>query len=175
MNGKYDNAMNRLLKNIYFTKNETKVILFLIIVLLAGFSVKYYKMVAGNKSVSFDFTKSDEEFKSKSNLAYNKKFSPDRINNNSEESLSEMLLSPEDSLKTGNGFSQQDIGQKSININTAGKGELVEIPGVGEATAEKIIFYRESKKGFKKIEEIMNVKGIGKKKFEKMKNYIKTE
>ncbi|MCY7361841.1 MAG: helix-hairpin-helix domain-containing protein [Ignavibacteria bacterium] len=39
----------------------------------------------------------------------------------------------------------------------------------------KIILYRNEVKGFKKKEDIMNVKGIGKKKFDNIKNYIKTE
>ncbi|MBM4158849.1 MAG: helix-hairpin-helix domain-containing protein, partial [Ignavibacteria bacterium] len=65
-----------------------------------------------------------------------------------------------------------DLKEKSININTASKSELMLLPGVGEATAEKIIKYREEHNGFKQIEEIMEVKGIGIKKFEKMKLYI---
>jgi competence protein ComEA len=49
------------------------------------------------------------------------------------------------------------------------------LPGVGESTAEKIIKYRETHNGFKKIENIMKVKGIGKKKFDKLKEYIYVE
>ena len=41
--------------------------------------------------------------------------------------------------------------------------------------AERIVEYREQKKGFKKIEDIMNVKGIGEKKFEKIKDYVAVE
>lgn len=59
-----------------------------------------------------------------------------------------------------------------ININTANLIELQEIPGVGEATAQKIISYREENGKFKNIEDIKNVKGIGDSKFEDMKKNI---
>lgn len=59
-----------------------------------------------------------------------------------------------------------------VNINTATLEQLDTIPGVGEATANKIITYREENGGFKSIEDLKNVKGIGDKKFEDMKSSI---
>ena len=59
-----------------------------------------------------------------------------------------------------------------ININTASKEELEEIPGVGPSTADKILTYREENGLFTFIEDIMNVTGIGEGKFEKMKDII---
>ena len=50
--------------------------------------------------------------------------------------------------------------------------ELDKLPGVGEATANKIISHREENGQFKTIEDIKNVNGIGDKKFEKMKELI---
>ena len=61
-----------------------------------------------------------------------------------------------------------------VNINTADSEELQTITGVGPATAEKIISYRESNGRFKAIEDIKNVSGIGDKTFEKMKESITT-
>lgn len=63
------------------------------------------------------------------------------------------------------------VQTKKININTADINELTSIPGVGEKTAQKIIDYREKKK-FKKIEDVMNIDGIGENKFKNMKDYI---
>lgn len=59
-----------------------------------------------------------------------------------------------------------------ININTADSTGLQEIPGVGPATAEKIIAYRQANGQFNNIEDIKNVSGIGDKTFEKIKTMI---
>jgi competence protein ComEA len=61
-----------------------------------------------------------------------------------------------------------------ININKATKFELMRLPGIGEKTADVIIEYRKTKP-FTKIEDIMNIKGIGPKKFEKMKEFVKVD
>lgn len=59
-----------------------------------------------------------------------------------------------------------------ISINSAEIEELVFLPGIGEKTAEKIIEYRIQYGSFLKLEDIMNVNGIGKAKYEKIKEYI---
>ncbi len=61
---------------------------------------------------------------------------------------------------------------KKVNINTAGVKELQTLPRVGEKTAKRIIDYRKKHGRFKRIEDIMKVKGIGEKTFQKMKNRI---
>lgn len=58
-----------------------------------------------------------------------------------------------------------------VNINEAGKDELMRLEGIGSATADAIIEYR-SKKRFEDIGEIMEVSGIGEKKFENIKDDI---
>ncbi|WP_297575386.1 helix-hairpin-helix domain-containing protein [uncultured Campylobacter sp.] len=62
----------------------------------------------------------------------------------------------------------------AVNINTASKEELMSLKGIGETTANNIIEYRKENK-FKKIEDLKNVKGIGDKKFEAIKDDIKVE
>ena len=59
-----------------------------------------------------------------------------------------------------------------VNLNTATAAQLEEVPGIGPATAKRIIEYREKNGSFKKIEELMNVKGIGEKSFLKLKNRV---
>lgn len=59
-----------------------------------------------------------------------------------------------------------------ININTASAAELDKLPNIGPARAADIIAYRESRGGFKTTEEIKNIKGIGDKSFEDLKNLI---
>ena len=61
---------------------------------------------------------------------------------------------------------------EKININTADQSSLEEIPGVGKATAQKIIEYRKTNGKFKSIDDIKNVSGIGDSKFENMKEKI---
>lgn len=61
---------------------------------------------------------------------------------------------------------------EKININTANAAELEKLPGIGQALAERIIQYREEEGPFSTIEDIMAVKGIGEKKFEKLREYI---
>jgi competence protein ComEA len=59
-----------------------------------------------------------------------------------------------------------------VNLNTATVTQIASLPGIGEKTAERIIEYREKNGGFKKVEELMNVKGIGEKSFLKLKALI---
>jgi competence protein ComEA len=59
-----------------------------------------------------------------------------------------------------------------VNLNTASAEQLATIPGVGPKMAERIIDYRQKNGSFKKIEDLMNVSGVGEKSFLKMKPLI---
>lgn len=59
-----------------------------------------------------------------------------------------------------------------ISLNQATKEELMSLPGIGEAKAEDIINYRTSNNGFKTLEELKNIKGIGDSIFDKIKENI---
>jgi competence protein ComEA len=62
--------------------------------------------------------------------------------------------------------------QPVVNLNTATTSDLQKLPGVGAAMATRILEYRQKNGGFKKIEELMNVKGIGEKNFLKLKSLV---
>ena len=61
------------------------------------------------------------------------------------------------------------------NINSASKIELMQLPGIGETTADRILAYREEHGGFSSVEELMNVSGIGQSKFDAIKDLISVD
>lgn len=64
------------------------------------------------------------------------------------------------------------IDTGKVSLNSATIKELMTLPGIGQTKANLIIEYRDKNKGFKEIEEITNVKGIGSSIYEKIKDYL---
>ena len=63
-----------------------------------------------------------------------------------------------------------NVSDGKIDLNTADQKQLEQLPGVGPSTAAKILEYRKANNGFKSVNELQEVPGIGAKKFEEMKN-----
>jgi len=59
-----------------------------------------------------------------------------------------------------------------VNINTAPADQLEGLPGVGSKMAARIVEYRQKNGGFKKLEDLMNIQGIGEKNFLKLKPLV---
>ena len=138
----------RIQEYFAFTKNEQKVFLFLALVFLAGVAIKIYNTyVIPPVAQQFDYTQTDSLFVERSKMF------------------------PNDSAATPSGTKLHG----SINLNSANKTELMMLPGIGETTAERILLYREEKGSFKSVNELKNVKGIGEKKFEKLKTHIEVQ
>jgi competence protein ComEA len=60
----------------------------------------------------------------------------------------------------------------TVDLNTATKDELIALPGIGPAKAQAILDYRAQHGGFKSVEELKDVKGIGAKRFERLKGEL---
>ena len=66
------------------------------------------------------------------------------------------------------------VNDGRININTASKSELMDLPGIGSVLAERIVEYRNKNGYFAKTEDLRKVSGIGSKRFEAIQDKIKT-
>lgn len=83
-------------------------------------------------------------------------------------------LKDEEKIVIKSYLDKNDDEDAKININTATKDMLTSIPGVGSKMADKIIKYRQEHP-FNSVDELLNITGIGKKKFEEIKLYITTD
>lgn len=72
---------------------------------------------------------------------------------------------------TGASAAESSPQKGTININTASAAELEFLPGIGPSKVQAIVAYRE-KRPFKKVEDIMRVKGIGRKTFTTLRPYL---
>jgi len=59
-----------------------------------------------------------------------------------------------------------------VNINTASEEELQTVPGIGKVLSKRIVEFRDEHGPFRKVEDIMKVRGIGEKSFEKIRPYL---
>ena len=83
------------------------------------------------------------------------------------------VASPAAQGKTATGSTAAAAATPSVvNLNSATVAQIATLPGIGEKAAQRIVEYREKNGGFKKIEELMNVKGIGEKSFLKLKPLV---
>lgn len=89
------------------------------------------------------------------------------------ENIEELSIQTAIASTTGGQASARDDGK--ININTATEAELTTLSGIGPSKAAAIIAYREENGGFKTIEDLKNVSGIGDKTFEKLQDAIKVK
>lgn len=80
----------------------------------------------------------------------------------------------ESSAQTPSSQGAADI-QFPLDLNTATAEELTALPGIGEVLAGRIVAYREANGAFTSVEELLQVDGIGEKRFEAIRDYITLE
>jgi len=159
----------KLSKKIGFTETEIVVILFLTGLFILGFVYVEFIKSDTAEYKHIDYSKQDSLFAYYSNL--NPEFDIDdpRLDSNLE--IKRRVLELSDTIA----YVKKDLStlaEKSININTAGVNELIKLPGIGEKTAEKIIQLRNERGKFKGLDELMDVRGIGEVKFNKIKKFL---
>jgi len=64
---------------------------------------------------------------------------------------------------------------RKVGINSASREDIMQIPGIGEVLAERIVEFRKKRQTFGSLEELLAVEGIGEKKLEKIKIFLKVE
>ena len=62
--------------------------------------------------------------------------------------------------------------EKPVNINTANSEQLQQVPGIGPATAQKILQMRKSYGPFKSVDDLLAIRGLGQKRLDKMRKYL---
>ena len=83
-----------------------------------------------------------------------------------------LIAAPPMHAQSGSAKTAASSSGAPLNLNTATAAQLEDLPGVGASTAKRILEYRQKNGPFKKIEELMNIQGIGEKSFLKLKPLI---
>jgi len=149
---------------------ELKVNLFLTVVFFLGLSLYYFNFKAQvSQETDFDYKTQDSLFLlSRSKIDSGNSGFKSEKNVDSDEELLDFSANNIQQL----GKQQNQSNSDRININIADVKMLSMLPGIGNTTAEKIINLRNERSGFKSIQELKDVKGIGKSKFDKIKELI---
>ena len=157
--------LKKLSRVVGLTETEIKVLLFLISAFILGFGYKtFFKYDDNDKAKNFDYSKEDSIF-----LAAGNEY--DSTETDKSVDYKQEVLDFNESNFTGSN-TRQTPKEKSINLNSAKLEDLILLPGIGESTAKKILELREKKSGFKALKDLLDVKGIGEVKFNKIKKYI---
>ncbi|MBU0560786.1 MAG: helix-hairpin-helix domain-containing protein [Bacteroidetes bacterium] len=162
--------MKKIFNRFGFSETEGKVITFILAMTFVGISSSYVKIYLNDEEPeNFDYSVQDSLF----NAAGEEDSEVDvqKLEDKKVDSKQELL----DFSASKNISKKADISsliEKSINMNSAGIEEFTSLPGIGLSTAEKIIELRNKKGRFIKITDLLDVKGIGKSKFERIEKYL---
>jgi comEA protein len=147
------NLLKRVQEFAAFTKNEQRIFLFLSVVFLAGVSIRFYKAhFAAQPVPQFDYTALDKEFEERSR----------HLTTVSQGSEPANTAEPK----------RARAGGKKVNLNAATKADLLSLPGIGESIAEQILIFRDEHGTFSSLDQLKKIKGIGAKKFDRLRPFV---
>lgn len=158
---------DKLSKKLNLTTTELRLSAFLIIALAAGLLIKLLSGINEKTELSiFNYAESDSIF-----------FSEEENDTNNSEILNKNVDYKQEVFdfnkqSFNNVYTKQLPAEKSINLNKATKQELMNLPGIGEKTANNIIKLRNQLTRFRKLEDLLKVKGIGSTKLDNIKKYL---
>ncbi len=167
-----ESLLSRLQEFAGVTKNEATVALVIVFGLLIGVIVRTFG--GGGEQSKYNAALAKTVYQILDSIALAEKQSYTGIDDPS--AYANEVLSDIDSLNpqtryTNSAAKKKALPTRKVNISSATKAELIRLPGIGEAMAERIIAQRKSTP-FTSTNDLMQVKGIGKKKFEKLEPYI---
>ncbi len=156
-------VLEKLGRSIGFTPNEAKIVFVLVAAFLIGGALKLAGVSTySERSVNYSVSDSDYARKTRT--------------------LAQSLSSGDSSLIADSDDDDADDAQTSataqpvtypLDINSATKEQIMTLPGIGEATAERIVAYREQYGRFSSLNQLREIKGIGDKRYEQLQPYLK--
>lgn len=155
-------SFEKFFQKLGFTPTERKVVLFLVGAFLLGIGIRFVQ-VSRSGGPGFDYSASDAEFAGKVSAPV-----PPGTGNPGTAGAGEKE-------STGAGTSSGMRVSGFIHVNRATKQELMSLPGIGETIAERIILFREDHGPFTALTDLMKVKGIGEKKFNRIAQFCTVE
>ena len=141
-----------------FTRNETTVLLFLCVTLTAGSGLRWYRNVHAAPPAplsSYDYAIADSQFAALSRPA-----------------PADSGHAPSGGGRTRRHAPADTLRPFGINLNRADTTTLVKLPGIGPALAREIVRQRTEHGPFESVDDLLEVKGIGPKKLQKIRPYV---